>query len=88
MFIYYKQCARKTTYQYYIKVLLNGLENTLSFWWTRWIHQFNEGYFIKTKDVITGGEFIIDMNSITNYRYQREKRKRKLSKTFKRVRFF
>ena len=27
---------------------------------------FKEGYFIKTKDVITGGEFIIDMNSMTN----------------------
>ena len=27
---------------------------------------FKEGYFIKTKDVLTGGEFIIDMNSISN----------------------
>ncbi|MGK0325541.1 MAG: polyisoprenoid-binding protein YceI [Polaribacter sp.] len=27
---------------------------------------FKEGYFIKTKDVITGGEFVIDMNTITN----------------------
>ncbi len=27
---------------------------------------FKEGYFIKTGDVISGGEFIIDMNSITN----------------------
>lgn len=25
-----------------------------------------EGYFLKTNDIITGGEFIIDMNSITN----------------------
>ena len=27
---------------------------------------FKEGYFIKTGDVISGGEFIIDMNSMTN----------------------
>lgn len=27
---------------------------------------FKEGYFTKQNDVITGGEFIIDMNSITN----------------------
>jgi len=28
--------------------------------------QFTKGYFIKTGDVITGGEFTINMNSITN----------------------
>ena len=27
---------------------------------------FKEGYFIKTGDIITGGEFVIDMNSIIN----------------------
>lgn len=27
---------------------------------------FKEGYFIKTGDAISGGEFIIDMNSMTN----------------------
>jgi hypothetical protein len=27
---------------------------------------FKEGYFIKTNDLISGGEFVIDMNSITN----------------------
>ena len=28
--------------------------------------QFEKGHFTKTGDVITGGEFVIDMNSITN----------------------
>ena len=28
--------------------------------------EFEEGYFIKEDDVITGGEFTIDMNSMTN----------------------
>ncbi len=28
--------------------------------------QFKEGHFIKTNEVLTGGEFIIDMNSMTN----------------------
>jgi polyisoprenoid-binding protein YceI len=27
---------------------------------------FKEGYFLKTNNVISGGEFVIDMNSITN----------------------
>ena len=27
---------------------------------------FKEGYFIKKNDVVSGGEFVIDMNSITN----------------------
>jgi len=28
--------------------------------------EFKEGYFIKTGDAITGGEFVIDMNTMTN----------------------
>ena len=28
--------------------------------------EFKDGYFIKTGDIITGGEFVIDMNSMTN----------------------
>ena len=34
---------------------------------------FKEGYFIKTNDIITGGEFIIDMHSITNTDIKKKK---------------
>ena len=37
-----------------------------------------EGYFIKTGAIITGGEFIIDMNSITNTDIKKKKGKESL----------
>ncbi|MFY7671783.1 YceI family protein [Tenacibaculum sp. MEBiC06402] len=40
--------------------------------------QFNEGYFIKTDDKITGGEFTIDMNSMTNTDIKQEEGKKNL----------
>ena len=49
---------------------------------------FKEGHFIKTKDVITGGEFIIDMNSITNTDIKQQKGKNSLVKHLKDPDFF
>jgi polyisoprenoid-binding protein YceI len=49
---------------------------------------FKEGYFIKTKDVITGGEFIIDMNSIINSDIKEKEGKDNLVKHLKDPDFF
>ena len=49
---------------------------------------FKEGYFIKTKDAITGGEFIIDMNSITNTDIKEQRGKNSLVKHLKDPDFF
>ena len=50
--------------------------------------KFKNGYFIKTKDVITGGEFIIDMNSITNADIKDKKGKDSLVKHLMEPDFF
>ena len=49
---------------------------------------FKEGYFIKTDNVITGGEFIIDMNSITNTDIKQQEGKDNLVKHLKDPEFF
>lgn len=49
---------------------------------------FKEGYFLKTGDVITSGEFIIDMNSITNTDIKHQKSKDDLIKHLKDPDFF
>ncbi len=49
---------------------------------------FKEGYFIKTNAVITGGEFIIDMNSITNTDIKEKRGKDSLVKHLKESDFF
>lgn len=49
---------------------------------------FKEGYFIKENDVITGGEFIIDMNSITNTDIEEQKGKNSLVNHLKEPDFF
>jgi polyisoprenoid-binding protein YceI len=50
--------------------------------------QLTEGHFIKTNDVITGGEFTIDMNSITNTDIKQQKGKNSLVKHLKDPDFF
>lgn len=50
--------------------------------------KFKEGYFLKTKDVITGGKFIIDMNSITNTDIKDKKGKDSLVKHLMEPDFF
>ena len=49
---------------------------------------FKEGYFIKQNTVITGGEFIIDMNSITNTDIEEQKGKDGLVDHLKNEDFF
>ncbi|TMM29821.1 YceI family protein [Polaribacter aestuariivivens] len=49
---------------------------------------FKEGYFIKRNDVITGGTFIIDMNSITNTDIKEQKGKDGLVSHLKNEDFF
>ncbi|QOD59869.1 YceI family protein [Polaribacter haliotis] len=49
---------------------------------------FKEGYFIKENDVISGGEFIIDMNSIINTDIEEQKGKNSLVDHLKEPDFF
>jgi polyisoprenoid-binding protein YceI len=49
---------------------------------------FKEGHFIKTGDKITGGEFIIDMNSMTNSDIKQEEGKKNLVNHLKDHDFF
>lgn len=49
---------------------------------------FTEGYFIKTGDIITGGEFVIDMSSITNTDIKKLKAKKNLENHLKDPDFF
>lgn len=50
--------------------------------------KFKEGYFIKKKEIITGGEFIIDMNSMTNTDIKEQSGKDGLIKHLKNEDFF
>ena len=49
---------------------------------------FKEGYLIKTDDKITGGEFIVDMNSIINTDIKQQEGKDNLVKHLKEPDFF
>ncbi|MDP5093432.1 MAG: YceI family protein [Polaribacter sp.] len=49
---------------------------------------FREGYFIKNNEIITGGEFIIDMNSITNADIKDQRSKNDLINHLKEPDFF
>jgi polyisoprenoid-binding protein YceI len=49
---------------------------------------FKEGFFIKKNDVIIGGEFIIDMNSMTNQDIKEKEGKESLIKHLKEPDFF
>ena len=46
--------------------------------------EFEEGYFIKEDDVITGGEFTIDMNSMTNSDIKEAEGKKRSYRSFER----
>lgn len=50
--------------------------------------QFKKGHFIKTGDRITGGEFLIDMNSMTNLDLDKEDAKESLINHLKDPDFF
>ena len=50
--------------------------------------QFKDGYFIKTGAKITGGEFVIDMNSISNYDIDKQEGKDSLVDHLKDPDFF
>lgn len=50
--------------------------------------KFTKGHFIKTGDIITGGEFIIDMNTITNTDIKRVKANKSLVDHLKNPDFF
>lgn len=50
--------------------------------------KFKEGYFIKTNETITGGEFIIDLNTITNTDIEDQKGNTSLVEHIKNEDFF
>ena len=50
--------------------------------------KFKEGHFIKTNETITGGEFIVDLNTITNTDIEDERGNKSLVKHIKNEDFF
>ncbi len=49
---------------------------------------FEEGYFVKTGDIITGGEFIIDISTITSTDLEEQKARKSLDDHLKNEDFF
>ncbi|WP_431134079.1 hypothetical protein [Psychroserpens mesophilus] len=71
------------------KVISNGVLNTRPILKAIMTYiSFEEGYFNKTDDVITGGEFIIDMHTIIGIDIKKEEANKSLVKHLKYPDFF